>query len=445
MTDPTLDRTFTAWLEERAQPHAPTGLAADIVERTARTRPRPAWRIPERWFSMPTTIRLALIPRDLLLILALWLILALTVAGAAIGGRITFTRAVLPAPVSGPAANGLIAFERDSDIWVVEPDGSGERPLIASPGIQLAPSWSRDGTRIAYWSAETDAGPWDLVVEDGDGTGAVTVASGVVDLGSTFGLDWAPDGGTIVYSVRTIPWGADGPCLGETGSGDYCSSRIFTAATDGTTGGVAIGDPELDARNPVWSPDGSLIAFGGGDGRTSKDHRLYLMAADGRDMRTVGSASGNDWSFGCSSWSPDGTSIATLVGRSSMAVILVAVDGTGETMVTETPSYELCPGFAADGSLGWHGVGDDPCCLQVLDADGARLSLPGSMPLWSPDSALVVTSPAVEAATPSLLVVDRAGAILATIPDAAGAAWQRLAPEVRHGPVLQCDRDTPSV
>jgi hypothetical protein len=164
MTDPTLDRTFTAWLEERAQPHAPTGLAADIVERTARTRPRPAWRIPERWFSMPTTIRLALIPRDLLLILALWLILALTVAGAAIGGRITFTRAVLPAPVSGPAANGLIAFERDSDIWVVEPDGSGERPLIASPGIQLAPSWSRDGTRIAYWSAETDAGPWDLVV-----------------------------------------------------------------------------------------------------------------------------------------------------------------------------------------------------------------------------------------------------------------------------------------
>ena len=98
MTDPTFDRLFTAWLDERAQPHAPTGLAADIVERTAGSRPRPAWRVPERWFSMPTTIRLALIPRGLLLLFALWLILSLTVAGAAVGGRLTFTQAVLPAP-----------------------------------------------------------------------------------------------------------------------------------------------------------------------------------------------------------------------------------------------------------------------------------------------------------------------------------------------------------
>jgi hypothetical protein len=92
MTDPAFDRQFSAWLEERAQPHAPTGLEADIVEQTARTRPRPAWRVPERWFSMPTTIRLALIPRTLLMLFALWLILTLTIAGAAIGGRLTFAR-----------------------------------------------------------------------------------------------------------------------------------------------------------------------------------------------------------------------------------------------------------------------------------------------------------------------------------------------------------------
>jgi hypothetical protein len=171
MTDPTFDRQFTAWLEERAQPHAPTGLAADIVERTARTRPRPAWRIPERWFTMPTSIRLALVPRGLLLLLTLWLILALTVAGAAIGGRVTFAQALqVPAPVTGPAANGLIAFERAGDIYVIEPDGSDERALIVAPGFQTAPSWSRDGTRIAYWSASTDESPWDLMVANADGS-----------------------------------------------------------------------------------------------------------------------------------------------------------------------------------------------------------------------------------------------------------------------------------
>jgi dipeptidyl aminopeptidase/acylaminoacyl peptidase len=426
MTDPTFDRTITAWLEERAQPHAPTGLAADIVQRTAQARPRQAWQIPERWFSMPTTIRLALVPRGLVLLLALWLILALTVAGAAVGGQLTFSRAILPAQVTGPAANGLIAFAREGDIWVVEPDGSDERALIVAPGVQAAPSWSRDGTRIAYRSAPTDAGPWDILVADADGSEPITVATGIIEEMGTFGADWSPDGSTLLFGARTVRSG-DAPCT-YSDLGEFCSSRIHTAATDGSTGAVAIGDPDLDARSPAWSPDGATIAFGGGDARTSV--RLYLMGADGTDVRPISDSRGNGWSFVHQSWSPDGSEIVTQVGQWYWDIVLVAADGSAETMLTETPTDEVGPNFAVDGSIAWWGDRTDPCCLEVLEADGSRLALPGGWPVWSPDGSLIVTTSDAtgETGDDSQLVVDRTGAILATIPSAATPSWQRLAP-----------------
>jgi len=125
-------------------------------------------------------------------------------------------------------------------------------------------------------------------------------------------------------------------------------------------------------------------------------------------------------------WSPDGNQIASAGGDGD--IILVEADGSGEVALTETSTTEDRPRFAADGSIAWHGEGEVPCCVQVLGADGARLALPGGMPLWSPDGALVVTSPGEGSVVPSLIVVDRAGAILATVPEASGSSWQRLAP-----------------
>ena len=64
----------------------------------------------------------------------------------------------------------------------------------------------------------------------------------------------------------------------------YCGRRLFTAATDGSTGAVQVGDPELDTRDALWSPDGTMITFGGSDASTI---RLYVMAPDGTDVRPI--------------------------------------------------------------------------------------------------------------------------------------------------------------
>jgi dipeptidyl aminopeptidase/acylaminoacyl peptidase len=412
----------------------------DVLARTRRARQRPAWTFIERWFPMttiapraPVARPLALIPRGLLMLIVLGLLAALAVAGLAIGGRLTSTRAVLPAPVTGPAANGLIAFVRGGDIYVVEPDGSGERPLIVAPGLQEVPVWSRDGTRIAYWSATTESGPWDLVVSGADGTGATIVASGLIEQmdhhPAVVGANWSPDGARLVFSARTVPHG-EAACAGETTTGSYCSARIFVTAADGSTEPLAIGDPELDARKPSFSPDGSLIAFGGGDGRTASENRLYVMDSDGSDVRPISPSSGAIWSFARHEWSPDGSEIVSQAGPLMYTdIVLFAADGSGETKLTDTRATdEDAPSFAVDGSLGWRTGAALDCCLEVQAADGVRTDLPGNLPVWSPDASYLVTGGVPLGDSAPKVVIDRAGAVLTTIPEAATPSWQRLAP-----------------
>jgi dipeptidyl aminopeptidase/acylaminoacyl peptidase len=58
------------------------------------------------------------------------------------------------ADASVPGANGLIAFTSDRDgndeIYVMNPDGSGQTNLTKDPAIDQLPAWSPDGTKIAF-------------------------------------------------------------------------------------------------------------------------------------------------------------------------------------------------------------------------------------------------------------------------------------------------------
>src|SRR4051794_18113652 len=68
---------------------------------------------------------------------------------------------LLLAPAASHAAyplspNGKIAYERDDgtgdDLWTMNPDGSGQAPLITSPDPtrEYEPAWSPTGNQIAF-------------------------------------------------------------------------------------------------------------------------------------------------------------------------------------------------------------------------------------------------------------------------------------------------------
>lgn len=52
------------------------------------------------------------------------------------------------------AANGKIAFasfrDGNQEIYVMEPDGSGQTRLTNYAGVDREPAWSPDGTKLAF-------------------------------------------------------------------------------------------------------------------------------------------------------------------------------------------------------------------------------------------------------------------------------------------------------
>lgn len=280
------------------------GYLPDIVARARRTRQRPAWTFFERWPPMDIAARRQGVPRAVLVFAALALLIALLVASVAfIGGR----RAQ---PALTAATNGLIAFASGTDIMVVQPDGTGRRTLVDGSDAIDSMAYSPDGGRLAYWAQAAAVTSWNLVVVDADGSDPVTIASGVLAL-TTPHIAWSPDGATIAYSGRTTVF--DFPSCQAYENGDFCGSRIFVANTDGSST-RQIGDPDLDARSPDWSPDGSTIAFGGGNASPAIGVRLYLMDADGKNVRQLSDVHGSDWAFVRVDWSHDGTKIVGQAG-----------------------------------------------------------------------------------------------------------------------------------
>ena len=121
---------------------------------------------------METRARLGAVPRAAIIVVTLALLTALA-AGAIVAG--SSSGPTLPAPF-GAADNGLIAFVSEGDIYVIEPDGSDRRQITSGLEGVSGPTWSRDGTRLAYWTGPAGE-PASLVVTDVDGSDPVAVAT----------------------------------------------------------------------------------------------------------------------------------------------------------------------------------------------------------------------------------------------------------------------------
>jgi Tol biopolymer transport system component len=415
------DRLMTAWFEADAQVRAPDELLDSVVARTRRARRRPGWLVPERWIPVQLTMRLQAVPRLAPVLLLVGLLLAAALAILVIGSR-----PKLPPPF-GIAGNGRIAYLSDGQIYTSNPDGSSPLRLTSSETGAATPIWSHDGTRIAFkrLTDEPVDDPTlygDLVVMRADGSGPVTLATGLKGLSPA---SWSVDDRFIVYSYVT---GAD----------DF--EQIIVVAADGSAPAVQIGKETTSNWGPNWSPDGTRVSY-------ISDNSLWVVNRDGSDPHKVSTRSFPNNTG--AAWSPDGKHIVFSAGVwEKQDLWVVGFDGLPEQQLTDDDGHEDAMAYSPDGSLiaYLHGSSASrPTTAVVMNADGSNpRTLPGIYGwlglTWSPDGSRLIAGDDLYK-PPRFFLLDPHGSAarvqleLPAVPPPSGLknlaevpAWQRTAP-----------------
>jgi Tol biopolymer transport system component len=217
-----------------------------------------------------------------------------------------------------------LAYQRDLDgaaIYVINADGTGQRRLSPTPGFDVNPTWSPDGAKILYVRVlgvpQPNVPPMtDIRVMNVDGTGDHAILANTV-----FSVEprWSVNGQVAFMSLMN-------------GSG----LDIYVMNADGTnlrrlTSGANNGDP-------AWSPDGTRISFGS-DREGGNKLNVFAMNADGSQQVQLTHFGVPD-EAGDTNWSSDGKKIAFEVdvnGRKQSdpnayaEVWTMNPDGTGAT------------------------------------------------------------------------------------------------------------------
>ena len=235
-------------------------------------------------------------------------------------------------------------------LFVIDSDGKNRRQIVENLWIQ-DPEWSSDGSQIAFASAHHGSGF--LYVVDKDGSNLRQLLATPYHDPHT--LLWSPDGSHIAFNDYAdhgwqvfvvdvssaqfwqatqnasdqphFMWSPDGSRIAFNGTSEELRNGSSVLRDGAFVVDKFGGDLQrlTNARGglyPVWSPDGSQIAFtqyepgGLGD--------LFVSDAIGRNLRRLTNASVGVYGL---TWSPDGSKIAfTSVTEGGWEIFMVVVD-----------------------------------------------------------------------------------------------------------------------
>jgi Tol biopolymer transport system component len=244
-----------------------------------------------------------------------------------------------------PGTNGQIAWQRETNtappqLWVANPDGSQARAVFAvADALAFEPAFSPVNANALAFTRPTQK-PFSEEIFLGDlATGQVrrVTNSKNASIAPTF----SPDGERIAFFSVAPPKGNRPPG----------PERIVVMNSDGT-GRRFVTPGNRSSIDPDFSPDGTRIVYCESRfGRLSVDNRLMVMSADGSRRRAV-TAYGGRRELN-PKWLPDGSGIVfeSLNRRSLKSDIeRIGLDGQGRRTVLGTSAFETNPVPSPDGT-----------------------------------------------------------------------------------------------
>ncbi len=183
------------------------------------------------------------------------------------GTKIAFASGRAIVPATGACTGNI-------DIYVMNADGTNVTPVITTAGTDIQPTWSPDGTQLAYSSQYAIAtnkatNKFNVLKAPSNGTGVPVKLTKKACNDGPRGCspDWSPDGATIAF-VRV--------CVGL--SGCPTTAEIYTTPAAAAAAAVKLTDNAVDEGSPTWSPNGLRILMYRYDGR---DNEIAMMNANG--------------------------------------------------------------------------------------------------------------------------------------------------------------------
>lgn len=196
-----------------------------------------------------------------------------------------------PTPTPQGGGIGQIAFASDrgelSQIYLINVDGTGIEPLTEVADGACQPSWSPDGSQLAFTSPcrgnrerYNGGSVWAI---NADGTGLRPIVSAP---GGDYAPAWSPDGEKIAFTSLVDGW-----------------PQIYVVNVDGS-GRTNLSENTAHEANPSWSPSGNQIIY---TSTRSGVEEVWVMDADGSDNERFSRSGGR--SNHHPSWSPDAQSV----------------------------------------------------------------------------------------------------------------------------------------
>jgi len=267
----------------------------------------------------------------------------------------------VPSPWLWFAAAGLVVAAAGLVAWLLRSPAEAPAPpleavpLTAYEGIEMHPSFSPDGSEVAFAWNGTSRDNYDIYIKI-VGTGSPVRLT--TDTGSDFDPAWSPDGTQIAFCR-----------LGQ---------GIFVIPPIGGAERMLFEDPDtvlvgyryvaLSARRLSWSPDGKYLAFARGATGSGRAGIFVVGKQGGPARRITLNEADADWA---PAFSPDGRRLAfaRCASPGSCSVQMVDVDAEA---APAGPARQLTERSGYVGSIAWTPDGQ---AIVFSQADVGPLSL----------------------------------------------------------------------
>jgi len=281
------------------------------------------------------------------------------------GRRIVYQRTVMDIMTDRPRGN----------LWIINADGSGHRPLLSGRQGFSSPRWSPDGTRIAYISG-VEGSP-QLYVRWMD-SGQTALLTNLTESPSQ--MSWSPDGGLLAFTmfvpkakeplakapaapenakwappvkvIDSVVYRADGEGFLESGY-----THVFVVSAEGGTP-RQLTSGEFNHDGPLsWTPDSSRILFSANRAQDWEydpiESEIFSIDVESGALTQLTDRDGPDAGPAVS---PDGKRVAYVgfddrrQGYQVSKLYVMNIDGAGGRVVTSAFDRDVVnPRWSGDG------------------------------------------------------------------------------------------------